>query len=136
MSDASLQLQGALVAVLRGSVAVTAIVESRIFDSVPRDASGKATAQFPYVTLGEDQVIPDLADCFDGAEHFLTLHAWSRERGYPECKRLGAAISDTLGGIELTIADHRVVSLEFDGAQYLRDPDGVISFRALTEPSD
>lgn len=139
MSEPSLELQGAIRNKLLAASAVTVLVGERIYDSVPRDGQGNVTAAFPYVTLGEDQVLASLADCYDGADVALTLHAWSRKPGYPEAKKLGNAIAEALHEADLNLSENRLLFLEFEGAQYLRDPDGktshgVITFRASTEP--
>lgn len=134
MSDPSLDLQGAIVAALKADPAVTALISGRVYDQVPPQAA------FPYVTIGEDQTLPAWADCYDGADVILTLHAWSRAVGYPEVKRLAAAVSAALDGVEVTIETIRLVDISWTGSRFLRDPDGntrhaVIGFRALTEPT-
>jgi hypothetical protein len=142
VSDPSLEVQIAIVTLLHADAAVRAIVDRRIFDTVPRDPStGQVSAKFPHVTLGEGQVIPDRGDCLEGAELFLSLHAWSRAVGYPEVKRLAKAVTAALDDVELTIEGFRIVSILLDDIQYLRDPDGITShaamtFHALTEPAD
>ena len=55
MSDASLVLQGAVVTLLKSTAAVAAIVGARVYDSVPESPT------FPYITVGDDQVLPELA---------------------------------------------------------------------------
>jgi hypothetical protein len=42
----------------------------------------------PHVTIGEGQVLADLADCYNGSECFFDIHVWSRAVGYPEAKRI------------------------------------------------
>ena len=133
MSDPALGLQGALVVRLKASSALAAIIGDRVYDLPPKGP------QYPYLTLGEDQVIGDDADCYDGSEVYLTLHAWSRAVGFPEVKRIVAAMRDALHLAPLAISDHRLVELRYQDARYLRDPDGltshaVITFRALLEP--
>nr|MBA3570571.1 DUF3168 domain-containing protein [Pyrinomonadaceae bacterium] len=50
MSDASLELQKAIVAALRSAAGVTAIVGQRIYDQPP------ASPAFPYTSIGPGQV--------------------------------------------------------------------------------
>jgi hypothetical protein len=131
MSDPSLEVQGALVAALK---AASIGVDARIYDDVPADRT------FPYVSLGECQVLPDKADCIDGAELFLQVDAWSREVGFPEVKGIAAKIVDALDDRPLSVSGHNVVVFEHQSTQYLRDPDGLthhaaLTFRALVQPS-
>src|SRR4051812_40258662 len=102
MSDPSLEMQAAVVAALKQSGALPAVVGARIYDSVPPNAT------FPYVSLGDCQVLPDKADCIDGAELSLQIDVWSRAVGYPEAKTIAKAILAKLDDRPLTIAGHDV----------------------------
>lgn len=136
MIDPSLELHLAIYNTLSGASAVYAIVgESppRVYDRVPEDAT------FPYISLAQPQVLPDRADCIDGAETFFGIDGWSREVGSVEIKRLGAAIAFALDQVEFVLAGHRTVLCEVQQIQYLDDPDGItkhtnVLLRTLTEP--
>ncbi len=140
MSDPSLPLQAALIATLLADADVKALVGKRIYDEVPDDKkrtadTGKA---FPYVSLGDTQVLPDKADCIDGTEVFVQIDAWSTAPGYPEVKRIGAAIVDALDDQELTVEGYTAVVVQIQNIHYLRDPDGItrhaaLSFRVLID---
>lgn len=133
MSDPSGPLQQAILAALEAAPALPhgAIV----YDDVPQAAA------FPYVSFGEGQVLPDKAACFeDDVEVFFSLDAWSRAQGFAQVKAIAAAIVDKLDEAELAVAGFRVIVLELQSVQYLRDPDGktrraLISFRSLIQPS-
>lgn len=131
--DASLSLQKESIAALQAAAAMIALVAKRVYDLPP------AGAAFPYVSLGDGQILPDRADCYDGEVHFLKFDVWSREPGFVEAKWIGAAIKSTLHGAALALDGHRLVELAFESADYLRDPDGltshgVIVLKAQTEP--
>lgn len=123
--SASLALQGAIVAALKADNAVKAIVGTRVFDVVT------ALALMPYISLGEDQVLPDGSECFDGYEIRSTLHLWSRAVGFPEVKRLAAAVDDALGD-ELVVPGHHVIACGVTDTRFLRDPDGLTSRAVLS----
>lgn len=130
MSDPTLELQAAMVMALKGA----SIAGSRIYDVVP------PSAVFPYVTLGDVQVLPDKADCIDGVEVFPQVDVWSRTQGYGEVKTIVKAIMDALDDQPLTLTGFAVVVFEHQSTQYLRDPDGLtrhaaITFRGLIQPS-
>lgn len=132
MSDPSLDLQDALVLALRTPGALPSVVGKRVFDDVP----GGPT--FPYVSLGDGQVLPDKSDCVDGTEVFPQIDVWSRTVGFVECKQIARAIIAKLDDQALTVAGYRINVFELQDVQYLRDPDGktrhaAITFRALLE---
>lgn len=134
MSDPSLVLQGAIVSALKNTSGVTALVGQRIYDQAPPSPT------FPYVTLGDMQVLPDKANCIDGVEVFTQIDAWSRTVGYPEVKNIGKAISAALDDQELTVSGHHLVVFEIENIHYLRDPDGLtrhaaLTFRGLLQPT-
>ncbi len=58
-----LELQIAIVAVLRASADLKTLIGDpiRLYQSVPDGAA------FPYITIGEGQCVPDVADCIDGS---------------------------------------------------------------------
>jgi hypothetical protein len=126
MSDPSLELQAALVAALKASGALPSVVGGRVYDAVP------ASAVFPYVSLGDMQVIPDKSSCIDGVEIYPQIDVWSRAVGYPEVKTITKAVLAALDDQPLVVAGFNVVVFEVQGVQYLRDPDGLTRHAAVT----
>lgn len=132
MSDPSLALQGAIVAALQGAVAVTSLVGDRIYDQVPRPVPPATGPTFPYITVGDGQVLgDDTEDCGDGSEVVLQIDAWSRAIGYPQVKQIAAAIRSALK-IVPTLSGFDVSVVEYVQTQFLRDPDGLTRHAALT----
>jgi Protein of unknown function (DUF3168) len=134
VSDPSLEMQAAIVAALKQGGALPLAVGGRVFDKVPTGAA------FPYVSLGPVQVLPDKAGCIDGAEVIQQIDVWSREPGYPEAKRIAAAIVARLDDQPLNVDGHDAIVFEHVDTHYLRDPDGltshaVINFRSLIFPT-
>lgn len=124
MSDPSLELQAAMVAVLKGDS--PAVASGRVYDSVPVGAA------FPYVTLGDCQVLPDKAECIDGVEVYPQVDVWSREVGYGETKRIAKRILQLLDDVPLAVAGFHAVVFEIQSVNYLRDPDGLTRHAAMT----
>jgi hypothetical protein len=128
-ASVELALQGEIVRILKADAGIG--TGDRVYDSVPRDR------EFPYVNIGEDQVLGDDADeCAEGSEIFVRIHAWSRAVGWPEVKAIGWNIRDRIRGAAFNMPGFSVDVIEFVQAQYLRDPDGqtrhaVIEFRFL-----
>lgn len=134
MSDPSLEVQSALVTALKAAGALPSIVGARVYDAPPTSPT------FPYVTLGDCQVLPDKADCIDGAELFLQVDVWSRAVGYPEAKTIAKAVVAKLDDQPLSVTAHSVIVFEHQSTNYLRDPDGLtrhaaITFRSLVHPT-
>lgn len=126
MSEPSLELQGAIVAALKADAGLTALIAGRVFDRTD------PTAAFPYVVVGDDQVISAHADCLDGStEVFASLHAWSRKPGKVEAKRVAGAVVDALNQKPLTVNGYRLVSIEHDTTQHMADPDGITSHSVI-----
>jgi hypothetical protein len=128
--DPSLALQRAIENALRRA----SIAGGRIYDRPT------LTETYPQVTIGEGQVLANLADCYDGSECFLDIHVWSRAVGYPEAKQIADLIRSTLHDADLDLDGHTLELLHFQDARALRDPDGLTShvamtFRALTQPN-
>ena len=130
MSDPSLPVQKAMVGAMRDA----GVAGGRVYDEPPDPVT------FPYVTLGETQVLPDKADCIDGSEIFPVVDVWSRATGFPETKtvvsQVLAALDDQTG---ITVDGFQLVIFEFQDVRYLRDPDGltrhgVVTFHGRLQP--
>lgn len=139
MIDPTLELQKAIFETLHDSTAVQALIGDvsppRIYDKV------SPTAVKPYISLGQPQVLPDKADCIDGAEVSFQVDGWAEGPQSVAIKRLGAAISGALDGVEFVLPNHRTVLCELEQMQYLDDEDGftkhvAVTLRILTEPTD
>ncbi|MEN6535648.1 MAG: DUF3168 domain-containing protein [Bryobacteraceae bacterium] len=124
MSDPSLELQAAIVAALKGNS--PSIVGGRIYDDVP------AGAAFPYVSMGDCQVLPDKSGCIDGVEVYPQIDVWSRAVGYPEVKGITKEVLAVLDDQPLTVGGFNVVVFEVESVNYLRDPDGLTHHAAIT----
>lgn len=130
-----LDLQIALVAILKADADVKGLLgtPARIYQDVPD------LPTFPYVTIGDDHNVPDLAQFLDGSEIFLDIHVWSRGPGMTECKKIGATIMSAIPPA-VVLSQNRNLLVEPRNQRYLTDADtitshGVITLRALTEPS-
>lgn len=123
MIDPSLELQDAIVRTLKGGAAV---VGGRVYDAV------SPTATYPYISLGDSQVLPEKANCVDGVEVFPQIDVWSRSTGYGEVKSIVKDVLSKLDDQPLTISGFDVVVFEVQSVNYLRDPDGLTRHAAIT----
>lgn len=132
----SLELQIAIVEKIRASTDLQGLLGKpvRIYQDAPTSPT------FPYVTLGDGDENPDIADCIDGTEVYLSLHVWSKEDGFEVCKKTVATIWNVLRTADISLTQNTLSVFERDSAHYLRDPSypikhGVLTLRALTEPA-
>lgn len=133
MASADLELQGAIVARLRSYAALTAIVGQKVYDRPP------ATATEPYVSVGDAQALRRDAECVDGQEIYISIHAWSiYSGGFMEVKQMTNAIVQAVHQHPFDLATNRLVSISHRQTRTLRDADGttshaVIEFVAFVE---
>lgn len=132
MSDPSLALQGGIVALLKSGGGVG--TADRVYDEVP------PTPVFPYISIGDDQVVGDDNDCSEISEVFCRIHVWSRAVGYPETKQIASAVRARLRATPPTVSGFTVDVVEFQQIQFLRDEDGktrhaVVEYRFLISPA-
>lgn len=127
MKDPSLPLQAAVYALLE-----TALAPTKVYDKVPRDAAGKISAAFPYVQIGEDQVLSEADQCHDASSVFATVHVWSRAVGKVEAKTIMAQVCEALD-VKPTITGFEAISHEVDvGPLHLSEADGLTSHSVVT----
>lgn len=131
-----LELQGAVSTVLKASADLKTLIGDpiRLYQDVPPEAV------LPYVTIGLGQVVPDLAECVDGSEVFLDLHAWSQANGWEELKKIVAQLYAAIEGATLSMTENRCLLIERYSEHRMHDSDGVtkhavVTFRALCEPA-
>jgi hypothetical protein len=130
MSDPSLELQAAITEALTGKTGA----EDRVFDEP------QVNPVFPYITIGQCQVLPDKADCIDGVEAYPVVDVWSREKGFVEVKTIARRVLELLDDQLMVLSGFSVVVFEVESVNYLRDPDGLtrraaITFHTLVQPS-
>lgn len=141
MTEPSLALQDAIEARLRADADLIAAMgeRARIYtEAAPTDTP------FPYVVLGEDQVVDDSTECADSVEVFTTIHVWARNSAdvgasRRQAKTIAGAIRRALKAA-LAVEDFVVVSQDFETARHLTDPDGrsahsIVTHRFLLDPA-
>lgn len=127
MSEPSLALQGALVALLKASTGGGDLgVADRVYDKPPSPLT------FPYIRIGDDQVIGDDDECEELSEVYSRIHVWSQKGGKVEAKTIAGAVRSRIRGATWTLAGFKVDGIQFVQTQYLDDPDG-ISTHAVIE---
>jgi len=111
----------------------------RVYDRISKDAA------FPYVTIGDSQVLDDGAlfdTCIGGWEAFHDIHIWSRpESGSKrELKEIAADVITSVAGIT-AVEGFVLVVAQVQSSRSFRDPDGmtehgVLTFRFLIDETE
>lgn len=111
-------LQTALYARLSGFAPLSALVQG-VHDHVPQDAA------YPYVQVGEIDSAEWDTDTSLGSDDTVTIHVWSRYRGRLQTHQIQDAIYSALHRHALAVDGAQVVTVEFEFADSLLDPDGL-----------
>jgi hypothetical protein len=134
-ADSTLAVQKAVIAALKADTTVSGIVAKRVYDAVPTGV------QKPYLSFGPTQVLPDIAEEYEGSEVTFQIDGWSEGPKSVEAKQIGAAVRNALSGVELSLGDDQhLVNIEIIQTNYLPEPNGItqhaaLTFRARTEPT-
>lgn len=119
-----LELQGLIVTTLENDATVSALVEGRVYDRVE---NSNADVQFPYVNFAASVETSNDADCIYGSDIFVQIDVWSREPGFPECKKIAAAVRDALHDRDLQLNENALAQLRCERIRVFRDADGLTS---------
>lgn len=111
---------------LKGALLATAQCDGRIYDG----ASAPQDVEFPWIEIGDRQVIPDdatgtISGSDSGVSDFFDLHVWSR--GYAGKKQVEDIIDvlhGALHGASLTIPGRASALAWMRSIRVLDDPDG------------
>lgn len=141
MADPALALQTAVELALRASAALAAAMGGtvRLYPLAPPD-----NAPFPYVVIGEDQILDDETACLASSEAYTTVHCWARDvdavsASRAQAKAMAGAVRAALN-TALTLEGFSVVDHRFEEARHLTDPDrrtahAVVTHRFLIDPA-
>lgn len=124
-ASAALEVQGWLVQTLKADPAVQAICGPRVYDRVPEEPV------FPYISIGPSTETNESPDCMDSAEVFMQVDGWSREVGFPEAKKLSAAVHGAVHDKDVSLPVNACCYVYHTGTQFLRDPDGLTSHAVI-----
>lgn len=123
MIDGQLELQGAINATVRGSAVMNGLIGKRIYDQVPADETGRVSDDlFPYVSFGPMTSGDDGDQCHNLVAISVQLDCWSRAVGWPEVKRIAAALVKLLND-KIAVPGFTVVIHEVERVLSTREAD-------------
>lgn len=143
-------LQAAIYSRLSGFTALTALLSTHdyggtvlpaIYDQVPQVDDPASNTDFPYIVLGEWTMVENDTDTDTGFDATLTIHTWSRQRGYQECQNVMLQVYNALHRYTgLTVTGYGVSGIHQEFSDLMRDPDGITRhgvqrFRIYFEPT-
>ncbi len=145
---AALSLQKAVFARVAASAEMKTLIGDpvRLYDRVPRNNPWPGD----YISFGAHGEDDDSAICapgviYEGEEHSLTMHVWSRsvsgpDLGATQAKKIAAALRRCLSNQEIAPDGHHLLHLTHASTNTFADPDGltthtVVVFSAQTESS-
>jgi hypothetical protein len=130
-----LDLQAAVVPLLRADAALTGLIAGRVYDDV------EPTAEFPYVSIGQAVATTnDTDDCMIAYEVSLVIDVWARGSGNgagfvaarPQMQAIAGTLRQALHAASLTLENHYLLQIRHAETLYLRDPDGKTAHAAMT----
>jgi hypothetical protein len=126
-----LPLQAALVAKLKGTPAIAALVGGRVFDRFP------LKPDYPAIAVGtadQSVAVEEAEDCTEGSENFIQVQVFSRDEALPgmqTVKQIAGEIRFALRDWRPAVAGHRIDGTEYRTVDYFRD-DGLTSRAVMT----
>jgi len=128
----SAELQKLIFERLKAVPAITAFVGTRVYDNVPPNT------EFPYISFGSHDFVPDDADCIFSGEHTFLLNVWSRKPGRVEAKQIVDEVRRALRRYDADMGAYGLLEMDIDFADVIMDGDGLtargrVQIRALIE---
>lgn len=129
----SVALQTLIRARLVAVSAVTDLVAQRVFDAP------KNPVQYPYISFGPSDYVPDDYDCIDGRIEVQQIDVWSDALdGKAEAKRICDAVKAALHDYEAEPSVGALVSLRVTLVRVMDDPQpglfhGIVTLEAVME---
>ena len=127
MSFHSFDLQTILFSTLNGDSTLDGIVgDNKIFDNVPQDTA------YPYVVIGNINVINRGTKSLDGNEYNVDIDVWSTYRGKKEISDAMERIYELLHDTTYTVSGANMVISQVRNTITLVENDGITRHGVLT----
>jgi len=96
-----------------------------VYDDVPQPKDSGKKSDFPYITIGEDNLIYADTDESNRVEASIVIHTWSRYQGRLETKQIQGEIYDSLHRALLSAVGYNFVTITMQNATSAMDADGI-----------
>lgn len=95
-----------------------------VYDDVLQPSNSGNSADFPYITIGEDVLTYNDTDTDRSNNVSITIHVWSRKQGRLETKTIQSEIYDSLHNANIVQAGYNFVIITEQNSTSFLDPDG------------
>lgn len=126
--DSSLLLRQAIVTRLKADAGLLTIVPVA---DVHGERSG-ANPNFPFTRYGVAEVLPEKAQCWDGARVAFPIHAFSKSPFTDEVHGINAAVAASLDGAVLDLDGEAKAHVHWTGSTILPDPTEADVFHGIS----
>jgi hypothetical protein len=127
MSFHSFDIQSAIYTILNGDSTLDGIVgNNKIFDNVPQDTA------YPYVVIGNINVVNRGTKSLDGNDYNLDIDVWSTYRGKKEISEAMERIYELLHDTTYSVSGASFVNSQVRSTITLVENDGLTRHGVLT----
>ena len=127
MSFHSFDLQSAIYSILNGDATLDGIIgNNKIFDNVPQDTA------YPYVVIGNINVINTGTKTLDGNEYNVDIDIWSEYRGKKEISDAMERIYELLHDTTYSVSGANFVNSQVRSTITLVENDGITRHAVLS----
>lgn len=96
---------------------------SEMVNAVYDDGAVPEGVTYPYITLGDNQSLFWGAFAQDGEDIEMTLHIWTRERGFKDAGEILSRLNELLGDATLTVSGYQLARSNFERYSRVNDPE-------------
>lgn len=118
-----LYAQRAIFEALKNSEPLAELITG-VYDDAPQAIDSGAAAAFPYITVGDANVVEHDTDTSTGARLSCVVHAWDRSRGREKLKEIQGQIYNVLHRAKITVYCYDLVDIHFLTSDSFLDSDG------------
>lgn len=97
--------------------------------------SAPSGAPYPYIIIGEDEIIGDDTECVSSSEIIVSIHVWAREATPAESRLKAKAIAGAVRAAltrQLPLNGHDMDEWIFEGTRHLSDKDALTAHSLVT----
>jgi hypothetical protein len=124
MSNFETVVQQAIYSKLAGDTPLNAVVTG-IYDDYIQTIDPGNSANYPFVSIGEDNHVTVDTDTELMNQVSITVHTWSRYRGRVETKQIQGLIYDALHRAALTATGYKFITITQESSESQLDADGL-----------
>ena len=118
------QLQIAVYNYLSADLDLMALIRG-IYDNPQQIKKPESSAEFPFLTIGDDSLKPWDTDTEVGFDCEITIHTWSMASNWLECKQIQDAVYTALHRNEFSRSGFDFVGCDLVTQDAQRDQDGI-----------